>query len=247
VEENFLGINQSITVWPFAELGMPDRYTEVASSFLGETQTALDDRLLMFMVTGSCALKQCVDGFSDIDALIVTDKFNFADLKTLRNSTAVYDISIAVEALSRHQVERRMFDDKTKFAFYQMSSGLIAPNYIQDGSSLTLPDVELSEIQEDDKLTLPWQLDRVGRLLYEPSDNKRMAIKHLYTIMKMRLRSLDHGIVATSYAETFKRFAQEFGEEEFDIMAEIASNQPMSEEFVTFARRVTERVSNGEL
>jgi hypothetical protein len=140
-----------------------------------------------------------------------------------------------------------MMDDKTRVAFYQLSKLMIAPNYIRDDFVNMLPVVELEQIQQYDLYSLPVYLHKLRRLLHTPSDDKRSIIKMLYTVVKQKLHSPGHDIIATSYPEAFEKFAAEFSEENFDIMSELLSDESASNELVAFARRVVERICNGEI
>ncbi|MDR2523988.1 MAG: hypothetical protein LBC95_00390 [Candidatus Nomurabacteria bacterium] len=233
----------------FCGYGLMKHYVSVVERYFTDAKKILGDKMLMYMLTSSCSLNACIDGWSDIDILIVTENLDFTELKALHSAQRQYDIKIALALLSRHELANAMFDDKTNLVFYQIAQGLSAPNFIVDNPPLVLPRVELAQIQQDDIRMLPMYLHKLRRFLYTPTNDKRAIIKMLYIVVKMRLRSSGHEFIAMSYPEAFVKFADEFNEELFDIVSEMLSNNTNtpSNEFVVYARRIVERICNGEI
>lgn len=229
----------------FCDYNLPIAYQNVIEEYYNDAQQILCDNMLMFMLTSSCSLDACIEGWSDIDILIVVQQLNFLQLKAMHEKASKYNIKIALAMLSRNEVMNRMFDDKTNMVFYQITVGLTKPNYLKDGLSLVLPQVTLEQIQQDDKTMMPWYLHKLRRLLFAPSDDKRSIIKMLYIVIKMKLR-MDN-IVATSYLEAYCKFAQKYHIEPVNIMSEMLSKQKLSNSFLKFARQTVEKICNGEI
>jgi hypothetical protein len=231
----------------FSEYNLPKNYENTASGYCDDAKIVFGDDLQMYMLTSSCALGECIDGWSDVDFLIVTKELAFDSLRAIHEAQKKYDIRIALGALSLHEIHENMLSPEKDVIFYQLAEGMIMPNYVTDDPSFTLPRVSLEQIQQNGKKRLPELLHKTRRLLYEPSNDKRGIIKTLYSIEKILLESEGHNIIATSYSEAFEKFATEFGADSFDIMSEMLSQSSASEEFITYARCVVESICNGEI
>jgi predicted nucleotidyltransferase len=231
----------------FSDYGLPAHYVDVIQGYFDDVKKLLGRDVLMFMLTGSCALGSCLDGFSDIDVMVVVEEFDFFKLKEMHEAAEKYPIRIALTVFSRSEVDCRMLDGKTYNFLYQLGQGMLSPNYLT--RYLDLPKISLEDLRENDRKTLPDKLFRLKRLLYTPfvpPSDKQDIIKTLYLVIKIRLRSHAHDIVATSYREAFGWFALEFGMQSFDISQELNFDQPPTPDFIDYARDVVERICNGE-
>lgn len=231
----------------FFDYGLMKHYVDVVEGYFVDARRILGEKMLMYMLTSSCSLDACIDGWSDIDILIVAEKLAFAELKAMHEAQKNYNIKIALALLSRHELANEMLDDKTNVVFFQITKGLSAPNYIIDDTSFILLSVDLRQIQQDDICMMPMYLHKLRRLLYDPTEDKRSIIKMLYIVIKMRLRSSGREIIATSYPEAFNRFADEFGQDQFDIVSEMLSGKSASDDLISFARHVVEGICNGDV
>jgi predicted nucleotidyltransferase len=229
----------------FSDYGMPVHYVDVIKGYFTDSKDLLGNNMLMFMVTGSCALGSCLDEFSDIDVMVVVRKFDYVSLKEMHGIVEKYPIRIALTMFSQHEIESEMLDGKTYNFLFQLGRGMISPNYLSE--NLDLPEINLEALQKNDEKSLPDKLFRLKRLLYVPSNDKHDIIKMLYLVIKIRLRSRGHGIIATSYKEAFDKFATEFNAPSFNISAELNFGQPATADFITYARDVVERICNGKI
>ena len=230
-----------------SDYNLNPEYQRVLNGYFDDAVRILGDRMIVFMLTSSCGLEKYIPGWSDIDILIVADKLDFASLRELHNAQAKYSIKIALALLSQHEFNEKMFDDKTNVVFYQVSEGLLAPNFVKKEAVTKFPNVTIREIQEDDKCMMPMYLHKLRRALYAPSNDKRIILKTLYIVLKMCLRSEGHCIIAKSYSEAFDMFASEFNEQKFDIMTEMISGTYASTEFINYARHIVEKICNNQL
>lgn len=230
----------------FGEYLLNDSYRYVLEGYYRDAKEILGERMQLFVLTSSCGLDQCIPGWSDIDVLIVADLLDFETLRKLHSAQSKYQVKIALALLSCYELNNKMFDDKTNVVFYQLKESMLCINYISDTSTV-IPEVTLSDIQADDLRMMPMYLHKLRRALYGSVTDKRQVIKMLYIVIKMCLRSKGHEIIAKSYKEAFSQFAEEFREEDFDIVAEMTSGIIASSEFISYARRVVERICNGEI
>lgn len=229
----------------FDNYNIPISYRDVIEGYYKDARRILCENMIMFMLTSSCSLNACIEGWSDIDILVIVEQLDFTELKALHEEALKYDINIALAILSRKEVINKMFDDKTGVVFYQLTTGMITPNYIKSDLLEEIPQVDLEEIKHNDVLMLPWYLHKLRRLLFAPSDDKRAIIKMLYIVIKMKLRM--NNVIVISYTEAYGKFAKKYGMESVDIISEMLGEQKLSDGFIKFARQIVEKICNGEI
>ncbi len=224
-------------------LGLSSAYEQVAKSYFEDIKEIYGEDLLLFMITSSCSIGECIEGWSDIDVLIVTKTLNFVKLKMAHDRAVTYPIKIALAALSEHEARNGIVDSKTRVVLYQISTGIANTNFVNGAS---FPETSLDDVRITDNQVLPYYLHRLRRLLYAPSDDKRTIIKYLYLVSKILLRRRENGeIWATSYVEAYEKISALYKIEPIDISAEMMTNGPASDAFVLFARTLVEKICNG--
>ena len=228
----------------FSSSKMPERYRNIAEKYLAEAQTIFGNDLLFFSITSSCAMDLCIDGWSDIDVLIVTKNFDLEKNKLIHEAGSAHDIRIALMLLTQYEFEHNLLDDKTRVVIWQLRERQICPNFVN--GSLSIPYVTLGSIQNDDKTMMPTYLHKLRRLFWEDTKNsKRPIIKMLYIVIKMRLRQRER--IVYTYVGAFQQFAKLYGEPEFDILKEIMSkSKDPSPEFLAYAQNVVKMLCVGE-
>ena len=224
------------------DLNLPEQYDHAAQEMLRDSQEIYGDKLRLFMITGSCALGQCIEGFSDIDLMLVSEGLNFNELHRIQESAKKHMVRIALTAYTQSEIEAGSFDDKTHNFMYQLNQGLIAPSY--KDSDLKLPTISLEKLQEVDRLFLPSKLHRLKRTLHTTAGDKVAMIKMLYTAEKMKLRSAGHNIIATSYQDAVDLYADEFHARRIDITPELNYERPASDDLIDYAREIVEDMAN---
>ena len=233
----------NLKIKDFSNYLIPDKYRTIAKNYLSEAQAIFGDDLLLFAITSSCALDLCIDGWSDIDVLIVTKGFDVAKNKLIHKVGNSYEIRIALMLLTQYEFEHNLLDDKTRVAIWQLRTTITYPNYVH--GNMIVPDIKFKNIKEDDKTMMPTYLLKLRRLFWEDTKNsKRPIIKMLYIVIKMELRKRD--VIVYSYTSAIHKFAILYGEQEFDISKEISSeSKDPSPEFLTYAQRVVGRICRG--
>ncbi len=232
----------------FSEYKLPTGYESLLYAYFDEVRQILGPKLKMFMLFGSCGLGSCIPNWSDIDILIVVDSMNFALVRKVERAKQKYNIKIALSVLTLYELDNNMLDGKTKVALYLLGEEHLAPNYVNCSAGVfMIPRITLEEVQLDDAYMLPEYLHKLKRALYLPEDNRRAVIKLLYLVMKIKLRSPRHKIVAKTYREASERFAAEFEAPELDFEAEIKRKSGFSEVFLDDAREIVRRICDGEI
>ncbi len=219
---------------------MPDRYRNEAEKYLEEAKAVFKEDLLLFMVTGSCALGFCIDGWSDINVLIVTKNFDLPKYKIIHNAAVNHSIHIVLTLLTRYEFENNLLDDETRVAVWQLNEKWLLPNFVRGG--LNAPDIKIRDIQEDDKRMMPAYLHEIKNIFFgDVRGMKVPIIKLLYTIIKMELRR--RGCVVYSYTGAVKEFAKNYNDQEFGLFLEISSRtDDPSQEFLVYAERVVRKI-----
>ena len=220
---------------------MPEQYRKEALNFLIEAINLFgNNNFLFFAITGSCALEFCIDGWSNINAMIVTKEFDPSKNKSLYCLCGNHTIQIVPTLLTKDEFETSLLDDEARVVMWQLGEKMIKPNYVF--GKMSIPKITLMDIQGNDKTMLPVKIQEFKNLLWQDNYDKRKLIRALYTIIKMSLRTRGH--IAYSYSGAFKKFAEIYGGPKFDIYSEIISRSNVpSAQFINYAGSVIGRLT----
>ncbi len=220
---------------------IPDRYRAEAEKLLLKAIALFGEGdLLLFAITGSCALEFCVDGWSDINALIVTKQLDQDKNKLFYRVCSDHTIHIAPTLLTQKEFEKNHLNDASRIAVWQLCERMVQPNYVH--GVMNIPSITLKDIQINDEFAMPNKVQIMKELLWRNAqDNKNEIIKTLYAIIKMNLRK--RNCITYSYGGAFKKFAELYGGPEFSIFFELVSgsNTP-SEQLISYAESVVKRI-----
>lgn len=215
---------------------IPDKYRAEAEKLLLETIALFgEDGLLLVAITGSCALEFCIDGWSDINVLIVTKELDQEKNKFYYKICGNHSIFITPTLLTQKEFENNNFSDDARVAIWQLKEKMIKPNYLR--GVMSIPNITLKDIQDNDRITMPIKVQILKELLWQNIPNsKEILVKTLYTIVKIALRK--RGIITYSYSGAFDKFAKEYNAPGFDIFFELVLNSSPSEQFLDYAKNV---------
>ena len=100
---------------------IPHSYKTEAVGFLIEAMKLFgNNNFLFFANTGSCALEFCIDGWSNINAMIVTKEYDPNKNKQLYELCNNHSIQIAPTLLTKDEFETSLLDDETRVAMWQL-------------------------------------------------------------------------------------------------------------------------------
>lgn len=225
---------------------LPIKYKESIFNYITELRNNLGDILKLVLLIGSCSSGYVVEGWSDIDIILVLENYKIEYVNIIKKLVQRYDIKIGNTIYSKTEFENKRIDPKT---YYYLL--LVQENYIKiqyHSSHVNIPKVTMKECQDQYMTWLMEHFHSYKRMwLYqEISEEKiREIFKNTYLIMKAILiinnyRPQNYEQVFNLYSEKFnyknlnyKKFIEEYQKKEYN-----------KTEIINFAKDFSEEISN---
>lgn len=169
------------------EFKIPQKYKYEIKRIYNQINKKLKNEILFFMVTGSCARETVIDGWSDIDFIIVS-KFNNHFLRTaLKEIFSISPIKIGYTIYSKKIFENNNIDFKTAFALYEMQNKrYYVPCILSE--NIKIPYIEKNDLKQYAKIQLFPLTHTIMRVVYDFQTNSASKIfKEIIHIMRIIL------------------------------------------------------------
>jgi len=183
--------------------------------------------ILLYCVTGSFGLGAPILGWSDIDILLVIDKYSFgffdAIKKCLHNNKSGIHIGVTYYSLEEFNNKDYCKDPKTHHYVNSILTGKYTPRIMDPRINITRVSKDL--IKKMDFVDFSKHLHQLKRELINPENyNEKIVYKSLVVLIKIMLRQKDidfHG-----YKEVFKKAKENLQGYDFSFLLpeEIAQN-----------------------
>ncbi len=221
------------------DYNIPDEYKNIIKDFYKKTLESLKEKILLFIIGGSCGREAVHRGWSDIDILIVLKEYKYNYVKELQKFILAYPIKVGTTIYSQKEFEAGRIDGKTMYSMYLLENNILKANYYNE--NLKLPIVTIKMLQDNDSRMILEAEHKLKRLLHDINLDKKSIIKTLTLIMKVNLIKKD--IIPTKYEDIFYDFAEQFNIQHYDISKDLNKDE-IKEELILYAIKVIELISN---
>ncbi len=221
------------------DYNIPDEYKNIIKDFYKKTLESLKEKILLFIIGGSCGREAVYRGWSDIDILIVLKEYKYNYVKELQKFILAYPIKVGTTIYSQKEFEAGRIDGKTMYSMYLLENNILKANYYNE--NLKLPIVTIKMLQDNDSRMILEAEHKLKRLLHDINLDKKSIIKTLTLIMKVNLIKKD--IIPTKYEDIFYDFAEQFNIQHYDISKDLNKDE-IKEELILYAIKVIELISN---
>ncbi len=190
------------------QLNLPYQYKLVLSDFIHKIRKYFCDKLLLLVVTGSGGKSKIIEGWSDLDFLIVLKYFSLKDNSEIARLVNISPIKIGTTIYSKQEFESGLVDSKTVFNLELIRKKIIIPIILQN--NLEFPYFTNTDRKKLHIILLPNIIHELKRKLdYKNEHNLRPIAKSIDTIMKFII-SISSKKLISGYKEVQDEFYKLF-------------------------------------
>jgi len=204
-------------IWSVLIIMIINEYKETIELYIESIRRQLKNNLELVYIIGSSATKDIIVNWSDIDCIIVLNKYNEKDIEIIKKISNSFDIKIGNTIYSKKEFENGLIDPKTYYYLLLYQEKFLKIQYKND--DLLIPNVNHKTCSDITKTILTIDLHNCKRLLtYEKLDDGQIKtlFKKIYVIMKSML--IINNYKPKNYKETFDLFYKVFKFEYFDYL-----------------------------
>ncbi|MEK6890240.1 MAG: hypothetical protein AABX35_03570 [Nanoarchaeota archaeon] len=178
---------------------MPQSYRDIFMNFINKIKKDIANNLVLLILTGSGGRDKIIEGWSDLDVMIVLKDFSPDDAILIYNTAKIFSIKIGATVYSKSEFEAGLVDSKTVFNLELIRNGIIKPIILDN--NLKFPFFSVSYRRELHKKLLPNMLHNLKRnLSFQDKLDMHTIAKEIDTIMKFILSIYD-GRLVSGYKE----------------------------------------------
>lgn len=203
--------------WSVSSIMIINEYKETIDLYIESVRQCLKENLELIYIIGSSATKDIIVNWSDIDCIIVLNKYKKSDIDIIKKISNSFDIKIGNTIYSKKEFEMGLIDPKTYYYLLLYKEKNLKIQYRND--NLLIPNVNRKTCSDITKTILTIDLHNCKRLLtYEKLDDIQVKtlFKKIYVIMKSML--IINNYKPKNYNETFKLFHEVSKFEYFDYL-----------------------------
>lgn len=194
---------------PIDSYSMPEEYKNVLRGVTDSLVSKFDSAIHLLTVIGSGGRNNIIEGWSDLDLLLVIDKPTEESIKGVSHAVKGMPIKVGTTMYSPKEFQNGIVDSKTVYSIELIKTGILAPTIINE--ELQFPYISKNHRKKLHQMLLPNLIHRLRRNLYSQDDlDMHSLAKNVDNIMKFMLSK--KGKLACGYIKTQETFYQEFPE-----------------------------------
>lgn len=205
-------------------------YSNIIDEYVKEVKKQLEHHLSLILIIGSSSSNKVMEGWSDIDVILVIDKYDFNIIDKIKEISNSYSVKIGTTVYTDKEFLNKNIDPKTYYHLYLLQNGKIDFQYVKD--NFNIPIVTFEEIKATHIPYVNWRLHMYKRMFLYDQLNKeqyKSLFKMTYLIMKAKL--ILNGFFPRNYDEVFKMFSRQYNFKYFDYEKFIANYLSDNEDY----------------
>lgn len=219
----YQGRQDTITV---EMLGLPKKETIIILDILNIIKGEMADKLLGVLVGGSVSRNQYISGWSDIDFLILVNRYEHKVFENLIQSIEEYnkDVKIGITIFSEYEIDNFLIDAKSMYTLYAYNAGRIQSMIYGEVSEKYKFSLEMLKIKN--KAVIPETLHKLKRVLCgEMLEKDQKNIFKLVTLIVKVYLINQYNSFPTSYKSSLELMEYLSGISGLDVERIIEQNE----------------------
>jgi len=223
-----------------------NEYSPLIEEVYKEIRKALKSKIVFFNVIGSASSNEVFANWSDIDLIIVINKYDLNLINTIQDIVSRYQVKIGTTIYTKKEFENKLIDPKTYYYLYLVQKKIIKNHYCSN--KLTLNQISFSELRNNYIIWLNEHIHAYKRSFISLDINntsKRNIFKNTYLIMKALL--VINGYTPNNYKEVFTLFSKEFNYPKYNykkLINNAIKTGEIEDNIVIYGKKFAEYLSN---
>lgn len=174
-------------------------YFKVTEKIFNDLKEYLKEELLLFCVTGSVASGNQVEGWSDLDLVLVSKSLPIDRIENIQKIISLNSqyLKVGITMFTETEFRKKIIDPKSIVSLFLMQKKKYSPLY--QHPSLSIPLITQADLVNSGSAMLPETLHLARRLACEHQPDERKMYKTVLLLAKLYIRS--QGIVVESSEE----------------------------------------------
>lgn len=193
-----------------------NKYNIYIDKYVDEMKSNLKDKLQLLLIIGSSCSNEVIENWSDIDVILVLDKYDFKTIEIIKKISNSFPVKIGTTIYDKREFEEKNIDPKTIYHLYLYENNIINLQY--KTNNISIPKIEFKDIYNTHLPYLYWRLHIYKRnFLYETLTKEQIKgiFKTTYLIMKAIL--IIDGETPKNYRDVFKTFSEKYDFQYYDF------------------------------